>query len=93
MQISYFVEKNNTKNFTNLENIQLKEFVFNLQHTLQDWSGFKHNKHLKDKTLVNIATSFLCHFWLRSLLSFIAFYTILLDYTNLTLEGLYGKEN
>ena len=39
--------------------------------------------HLKDKTLVKNATSFLCHFWLRSLLSFITFYIILLDYMNL----------
>ena len=58
------VEKNNTKNLPNLENIRLKEFEFNLRHTLQAKGGFEHNKHLKDKTLVNNTTSFLTHFWL-----------------------------
>ena len=48
---------------TNLENIQLKKFVFHLQYTLQDRSGFEHNKHLKDMTLVNSASRLLAYFW------------------------------
>ena len=31
----FFEETNNTKDLTNLENIRLKEFEFNLRHTLQ----------------------------------------------------------
>ena len=62
-------------NQTYLENIQLKEFVFHLQHTLQYGSGLEHNKHLKDKTRVNNATSLLGQFWVTSLLSLYCLYT------------------